>query len=51
MQMGGKNAAIVFEDADLKKCIATLIKCADMSLCSLHKSISVSGVASGVRVQ
>ncbi|XP_064482107.1 2-aminomuconic semialdehyde dehydrogenase-like isoform X1 [Ornithodoros turicata] len=26
LEMGGKNAAVVFEDADLKKCIATLIK-------------------------
>ncbi|KAH8024993.1 hypothetical protein HPB51_002407 [Rhipicephalus microplus] len=46
--MGGKNAAIVFEDADFKKCIATLIKASflnqgEICLCTsriyIHKKI------------
>ncbi|KAH7969403.1 hypothetical protein HPB52_017748 [Rhipicephalus sanguineus] len=48
LEMGGKNAAIVFEDADLKKCIATLIKASflnqgEICLCTsriyVHKKI------------
>ncbi|KAH9373914.1 hypothetical protein HPB48_001090 [Haemaphysalis longicornis] len=39
LEMGGKNAAIVFEDTDLKKCIATLVKASflnqgEMCLCT-----------------
>ncbi|KAH7969404.1 hypothetical protein HPB52_017749 [Rhipicephalus sanguineus] len=48
LEMGGKNAAIVFEDADIKKCIATLIKASflnqgELCLCTsriyVHKKI------------
>ncbi|KAL1427170.1 hypothetical protein MTO96_017678 [Rhipicephalus appendiculatus] len=48
LEMGGKNAAIVFEDADFKKCIATLIKASflnqgEICLCTsriyIHKKI------------
>ncbi|KAL1427172.1 hypothetical protein MTO96_017680 [Rhipicephalus appendiculatus] len=48
LEMGGKNAAVVFEDADLKKCISTLIKASflnqgEICLCTsriyVHKKI------------
>ncbi|KAG0428381.1 hypothetical protein HPB47_024631 [Ixodes persulcatus] len=48
LEMGGKNAAVVFEDADLKKCVATLIKASflnqgEICLCTsrifIHKKI------------